>query len=541
MATTFKTFLNNDIASSRTMLHEAIPITGSLVSGTYGGTTVVTGSESHIKSYSHGMFQSVYDYPYLSSSANHIFDIAIGLSPSGSMYSSTTVQKSKKANIYNQMAQLLMGHDENGVIREFDEDGNIAAGGAKLQEVFFLNFSRLLTKDEIKKGSFELELGVNPANSDAVNDAFITRIKLADLSGSDGFFVNSPAGEYGVLYAQSTADGDSTLSSGSVWGETIGNANTYVPCGLLFYQAGIAVVSGSVFNTEEEGFGGILSHGEKATLANAIDTDVYEDDSTDDTIVINVPTWAGGEGETTILLDASVAAGGDPAEAANTIAIAVDSSNADTVQERIMQAINGVAHADIDYASSGNGQGGVRGVTATEGASSTEITLTADYEGVAGNSIGVKDGEDNDDAYTSGDEDAYKYLAGGKGGTVSLTDDPSAGQSGFNFITGSTIDTLANSIRHRIYNIQFNNTTELNSSIYFCRVNHNDFNYSSNPTYLGNSKIRVKNSTVDNPVTYITTVGLYSADNELLAVAKLSEPLKKDPSTEMTLRVRLDY
>ena len=43
------------------------------------------------------------------------------------------------------------------------------------------------------------------------------------------------------------------------------------------------------------------------------------------------------------------------------------------------------------------------------------------------------------------------------------------------------------------------------------------------------------------PRSYVTTVGLYSADNELLAVAKLSEPLKKTPSNEVTLRVRLDY
>ena len=43
------------------------------------------------------------------------------------------------------------------------------------------------------------------------------------------------------------------------------------------------------------------------------------------------------------------------------------------------------------------------------------------------------------------------------------------------------------------------------------------------------------------PRAYITTVGLYSADNELLAVAKLSEPIRKDPTNEVTLRVRLDY
>ena len=114
--------------------------------------------------------------------------------------------------------------------------------------------------------------------------------------------------------------------------------------------------------------------------------------------------------------------------------------------------------------------------------------------------------------------------------------------SGFNAIaTGSTINIMADSFRNRLDNISFNNTVELNSTVYFCRASHNEFNYSANPTYLSESQIRVKNSTTDNPVSYITTVGLYSSDNELLAVAKLSEPLKKDPNTEVTLRVRLDF
>jgi len=99
-----------------------------------------------------------------------------------------------------------------------------------------------------------------------------------------------------------------------------------------------------------------------------------------------------------------------------------------------------------------------------------------------------------------------------------------------------------NALRHRIGNISFNNTTELNSTIYFCRANANEFNYSSNPTYLKDSKIRVKaDDSRAEPVSYITTVGLYGPNNELLAVGKLSEPLKKTPSNELTVRVRLDY
>ena len=53
--------------------------------------------------------------------------------------------------MYNQMAQILMGHDATGAIRQFDEDGDLSAGGKKLKEVFFFNFARLLNKDEINE------------------------------------------------------------------------------------------------------------------------------------------------------------------------------------------------------------------------------------------------------------------------------------------------------------------------------------------------------------------------------------------------------
>ena len=67
MATTFKQFLNNDVTTTRTLLHENIPITGSIVSGTYNQGSSTT--ETNIKNYSHGLFQSGFDYPFLISSA----------------------------------------------------------------------------------------------------------------------------------------------------------------------------------------------------------------------------------------------------------------------------------------------------------------------------------------------------------------------------------------------------------------------------------------------------------------------------------------
>ena len=45
----------------------------------------------------------------------------------------------------------------------------------------------------------------------------------------------------------------------------------------------------------------------------------------------------------------------------------------------------------------------------------------------------------------------------------------------------------------------------------------------------------------DNPITYITTIGLYNDNNELVAVAKMSQPLTKDFTKEALIKVKLDY
>jgi len=371
MATTFKTLLSSDIVNTRNFLHEAVPLTGTIVSGTYNSTT--DGAEYNIKNYAHGQFQSVYDYPYLSSSANHLFDITVGYSPKegqdafqGASAAPSTLdsQYTKKTNIYSQMAQLLVGYDESGSIKPFRNP----VRDVNMKQCIFMPLSRLLVKDEVKKGSFSLNVYVSGADEEhgaglgPISSLSATSVTFTDASGSDGFYTNSPAGEYGVLFH----DGDSALND-------VGAAS-----GLLYYQAGVAVLTASIFN-----------------------------------------------------------------------------------------------------------------------------------EGHCGNA-------------------ANSVLSGSYAGSAEM------------FMSGS-IEGFADAVRHRFQNMSFNNTTELNSTIYFCRANANEYNYSSNPTYLSESQIRVKTNASDQPISYITTVGLYGADNELLAVAKLSEPLKKTNTNELTLRVRLDY
>jgi hypothetical protein len=399
MATVFKTFLNDDIATTRTLLHEAIPVHGGILYGTYDEPGE-DDAGTNIKNYPHRMFQSVYDYPYLSSSANHIFDLTLGVHSDSTSLDGAADELSlpKKMRIYQQMAQVLVGHDTSGQILKFDEDGNILEGGDKLDEVFIISAARLLNKDEIKKGSCHIHLDVGREWFNADEASQKLTLYISDEGSANDYRVNSPAGDYGILRCrvhevmEKNDEDEWVPTTSESYGDRPEIDNR---CGLVYYQAGVIVLSPSVFEK-------------------------YHADDNPNGKLIQV---------------------GEP-----------------DVEETPIMFDDGVE------------------------------TL------VARQLLGDKD-----------------------------------------------IPTACDALRKRIDRLAFNNTTELNSTIYFCRVNHNDFNYSSNPTYLQDSKIRVKESTEDAPVSYISTVGLYSADNELLAVAKLSEVLRKDPTNEMVLRVRLDY
>ena len=351
---------NTDVTTTRTLLHEVIPMTGTIFNYDTGAY-----SDLNIKDYTHGMFQSVYDYPYLSSSANHVFDITMGYDETSALSSSTSVQNAKKINNYNQMSQVLLGYEDGTAaeVRMFESDIVLDKTGS-MGACFFLNFSRLLVKDQIKKGSFSITLG---SGSD-YGTPFSSVITLQDCSSSaTAGTTNTVGGDMGVLY-----------------GETVpGSTNFDQTYGVIFYQAGVVVLG--------------------------------------------------------------------------------TSSVAPQAAFRVI---------------------------------------------------------DNENLYPPA-TDANTYID--------------------KTMTGSSISGACDALRHRIQNISFNNTTEINSKIYFCRVPHNKYNYSSNPTYTSGSKIRVKEVASDTPRAYITTVGLYNTSNELLATAKLSEPLMKDPSGEIILRVRLDY
>jgi len=376
---TIKKLRKEDVRTTRVPLHESIPVTGSLISGTYSSPTA-NARDLNIKTYGHGMFQSLSDYPFLSSSANQIADITVGVNQAGHYPSALasgsefdpTDNGAPKFNIYTQMAQVLYGFDITGAVEQFRISGSYDTSVAAINDPIFINFSRLLTKDEIKKGSFRLTLGLD----DDYDTPFTKLFFIGDYGATASFNdTNSPAGEYGVLRS-----GSSTTAT---------DASENDALGIIYYQAGVVV------------------------------------------------------------LDMS-------------------------------------ASADLSMA---------------------EMSKTGDdFQFVRSTTV-----VPNDLTYTGS-------------------------------IESGSIDQVADALRNRIYNIEFDNTTELNSTIYFCRAGSNEFNFSSNPTYLSQSKIIVKENNPNNPASsYITTVGLYADDGALVAEAKLSEPLRKSVENEFTIRVRLDY
>jgi hypothetical protein len=89
--------------------------------------------------------------------------------------------------------------------------------------------------------------------------------------------------------------------------------------------------------------------------------------------------------------------------------------------------------------------------------------------------------------------------------------------------------------------IKLQSSETVSSTYFFTRVKNGEFNYTTNPSIIDASGNILYATLINNPQTYITTVGLYNNTNELLAVAKLSRPLTKDFTKEALIRIKLDY
>ena len=84
-------------------------------------------------------------------------------------------------------------------------------------------------------------------------------------------------------------------------------------------------------------------------------------------------------------------------------------------------------------------------------------------------------------------------------------------------------------------------TEDVNTQHFFVRATNREFNYSNNPTYYTSNGSFNEVSFETDPQAFITTVGLYNDANELMAVAKTSQPIVKSFDKEVLIKVKLSF
>lgn len=122
-------------------------------------------------------------------------------------------------------------------------------------------------------------------------------------------------------------------------------------------------------------------------------------------------------------------------------------------------------------------------------------------------------------------------------GDASTKANPSTGSA----VANGTNNTILYDLIKAGGSFKLNSEETISSNYVFVRVRNDEFNYSNNPSNITGSGELRHNTMVNNPQSYITSVGLYNDNNDLLGVAKLSRPLLKDFTKEALIRIKLDY
>jgi hypothetical protein len=120
-----------------------------------------------------------------------------------------------------------------------------------------------------------------------------------------------------------------------------------------------------------------------------------------------------------------------------------------------------------------------------------------------------------------------------------------------NFLVSASVDDVLDHVCSTRFSgsaataITFQNITNINSTIYFTNLAADEFNYSSNPTFVdSDSRIVVIDEgqeETQKSFVFVTSIGLYDANDNLVAVAKTSRPILKDDERNLTLKIRLDF
>ncbi len=184
-------------------------------------------------------------------------------------------------------------------------------------------------------------------------------------------------------------------------------------------------------------------------------------------------------------------------------------------------------------------------VTTSGSANAIRAGVGREFNLVSG-SGGIRIGTSNTYVTNSG---SYGYVYPDAGLIILNADalDEAGTNKGINLLTTESADTNARNPKKLQEALQLgasfiiDSQEDIASKFYFVRVKNTEFNYTTNDSFTLDDGTLRHDSMIDNPETYITTVGLYNDAQDLLAVAKMSQPLPKDFTKEALIKVKLDY
>jgi hypothetical protein len=436
---TFKEISAADVKTSKSALNQLVDMIQEDVSGSAtrrAYQVFVTGSGA--TSVTASLFQTVYDQDYTLQTANPMFDMTVGLWYSGStvqnikigedtagklLFPSSSLQMREKVDVYRQHAAKLLGDAEQAFYSPFQVSTDPTLASAdRINEALFLNFKRLFARDKVKRETFAMRFyttatldGAPDANKSSAESGLAS---AATITTGSNLFRTSISGS--AIFTDVGAASSKRTTFGGEVGEIVDASNTSRKVGLMFYDAGTAV------------------------------------------------------------LDLSKIMWGD---------------------QHVSGAISSVV---------GN----------------------PGYTGLATNETVI------------GSSQGSSVLNNAYGSNASARFIP-------DFLTSGSIDDIVDHVASCRFSsgsntaITFQNITNINSTLLFCRATADEFNYSSNPTYVdADGRIIVIDEGQEDTqrgFSFITTVGLYDANDNLLAVAKLSRPIEKNDEKDLTVRVRLDF
>ena len=530
----FKTITSSDITTSKSFLNQLVDVIQEDISGS---TTrqkyqvFVTGGVG--PGVTSSLFHTVHDQDFTLQTANPVFDVTVGMFrdyvsagmiPKGSStptmgslptidgttgkltFDHNSLMMREKVNLYRQFSQLLLNDAGAQFTAPFTDPAS--DGTDVINNAMFVCMKRLFARDSIKRETFAMKFYHSASYVPTDVDATLGWDVTLGGTAATGLYTYTDGTTVWVfgyaddpIGANSTGDGE--------W-DTTGTA-------------------------DEEAYGWF----QVATLPGALPAvawpspankvDIVSDLTLD---ITNLNTTSPNDvkiytdvGSSTSKMSSFAGAVGDIVDASNT-----------NKTVGLMFYDHGIAVYDMEKI-----MDCTQKVSGTISAVSDELTNTANWFTVTPTTTGLADG------FTFIGAEKTTGVGAGQGSDHT---NPHATFVPDLMYSGS-IDNILDHISACRFGsgtfsaMTFQNVTNINSSLIFCRATADEFNFSSNSSYtdaagrivvIDASEIGIQSS-----FTFVTSVGLYDSSNQLLAVAKLSRPVEKNNEKDMTFRIRLDF